>query len=185
MFQLTDPNLAMKNTLLKSLAFLLVLPIVLVGCQDDSPEPEPGTDVHQAAAQNEELAMEFTEAYNARDRAALEELLTDPFTYDGEEMERDAYLNLVESNVWNRFPDIERDPTHIVGAVDYVTVHLVWRGTGAGVVLGHDIDGQEVDFTETSLFRVRDGQLAEYIYNFDELGLLEQLGLLERPYPEE
>jgi len=123
----------MMNTPWKHLAVLLVLPIVLAGCEDDSPEPEPETDAHQtAAAQNEELAMDFIEAYNARDRAALEELLTDPFTYDGEEIERDAYLNLVESNVWNTFPDIERDPTHIVGAVDYVTVHLVWKGTGAG-----------------------------------------------------
>jgi len=175
----------MKNTLLKSLAFLLVLPIVLAGCQDDSPEPETDTDAHQAATQNEELAMDFIEAYNARDLAVLEELLTDPFTYDGEEMERDAYLNLVESNVWNSFPDIERDPIHIVGTVDNVTVHLVWRGTGAGEVLGHNIDGQEVEFTETSLFHVRNGQLAEYTYNYDELGLLEQLGLLESPYPEE
>ena len=169
----------MRHTQIFSFFTIATAVLLLLSC-----EPR-NSDSETSASQNEELAMDFIEAFNARDRAALEDLLTDPFTYDGEEMERDAYLNLVESNVLNTFPDIERDPIHIVGGVDYVTIHLVWRGTGSGELLGHNIDGQEVEFTETSLFHVRNGQLAEYTYNFDELGLLEQLGLLERPYPGE
>ena len=169
----------MRHTQIFSFFTIATAVLLLLSC-----EPR-NSDSEISSSQNEELAMDFIEAFNTRDRAALEELLTDPFTYDGEEMERDAYLNLVESNVWNTFPDIECDPTHIVGAVDYVTVHLVWRGTGTGEILGHNIDGQEFEFTETGLFRVRDGQLAEYTYNYDELGLLEHLGLLESPFPGE
>ena len=68
-----------------------------------------------AAAQNEALAMQYIEAFNAQDRAALEELLADPQTDEGEEITREAYLERAEG-LWDVFPDMEFEPTHVVGA---------------------------------------------------------------------
>ncbi len=162
-------------------SLLLSLALVLFACQ----EIEPDTDARDnAAAQNEELAMQYIEAYNTQDLQTLSAVLADPMSVNGVEEDRDEFLTLVEG-YWGSFPDITLDPTHIVSADDYVTIRIEFSATGEGEFAGHDIDGREVRSTEIILFGVNDGQLAEYWYNWDELGFWEQLGVLESPFPEQ
>lgn len=93
-------------------------------------------------------------------------------------------MALVEG-FWESFPDIELEPTHLTSNGNYTTVRIEFEATGEGEYLGHDIDGKDIKASEMMLFHVSDGRLDEYWYNWDELGFWEQLGVLERPYPEE
>ena len=170
-------QITISNPFVIFLTFLLGLVFITSSCQQ--------TDHETTAAQNEELAMAYIEAlYNAQDRAALEELVADPQTYDGEEVSREAFLERVEG-VWQAFPDMKFDLTHVVGAEGYATVRGVLTGTGGGEYRGHDIDGQEFEVTQIILFHVQEGQIAWSYAERDDLDLWEQLGVLERPYPEE
>ena len=142
------------------------------------------TDRETASSQNEDLAMQYIEAYNAQDIDALQAVLADRIKMYGEEHEPDFLLEMIRG-AWGAFPDITLDPTAIVGSDDYVTVRLMVTGTGTGEFLGHDIDGKEFRVTETILFGVTDGHISEYSYNWDELGFWTQLGVVESPYPVE
>ncbi len=64
-------------------------------------------------------------------------------------------------------------------------VRLDIEGTGEGEYLGHDVDGKSFQVSEIAIFHVSDGKLDEYWFQFDELGLWAQPGVLDRPYPEE
>lgn len=158
--------------------FTLIFSLVFIAsaCQQ--------ADRETAAAQNEALAMQYIEAYNAQDRSALESIIANPFMVSGEEESLDSYLDLIEW-YWSAFPDITLEPTHIVGADEHVTIRMEFHATGSGEFLGHDVDGEEVNVSEIFLFGVSDGQLTEYWYNWDELGFWTQLGVVESPYPEE
>ena len=157
-----------------TLAFGLVF--IVTSCQQ--------ADRKSAASQNEELAMQYIEAYNTQDIDALQSVLADRIQMYGEEHEPGFLLDMIRG-AWGAFPDITLEPTVIAGSDDYVTVRLMVTGTGAGEFLGYDIDGEEFRVTETILFGITDGRISEYSYNWDELGFWEQLGVVESPYPEE
>ena len=156
-------------------AILLCVTVALTACQEA--DADAGED---AAAQNEELAMRYMEAFNAHDRAALGEILADPQTDGEEEIELEAYLDLIEEN-WDNFPDIEHDFVQVVGAEGHVTVRGVLTGTGEGEYRGHDIDGQEFEVTQIILFDVQEGQIVVGHAERDRLDFWEQVGVLESP----
>jgi len=131
-----------------------------------------------AAAQNEALAMQYVEAFNEQDRAALEELLTDPFTYEENEMASEAFLEHAEG-IWDISPDMEFDPTHVLDAEGYVTVRGVLTGIVEGEYRGHHIDGQDFKVTEIILLGVQEGQIARMYVERDDLDLWKQLGAVE------
>ena len=156
---------------------LLCVAIVFMGCHEPASAQDNPCD---AAAQNEELAMRYMEAFNAQDRAALGELLADPQTDGEEEIELETYLGLNEE-LWNDFPDLEHDFVQVVGAEGHVTVRGVLTGTGEGEYRGHDIDGQEFEVTQIFLFDVQEGQIVWGHVERDHLDFWEQVGVLEHP----
>ena len=79
------------------------------------------TDRGTAACQNEELAMQYIEAYNAQNPDALRAVLADKIKMYGEEHEPDFLLNMIR-RAWETFPDFNLEPTIIAGNGD----HTVW-----------------------------------------------------------
>ncbi len=57
--------------------------------------------------------------------------------------------------------------------------HLV--GTDTGGVMGMPPSGKRLTFSGTTIVRMRDGQIVERWANVDELGLLQQLGVVPPP----
>lgn len=170
----THNKLSHFNTIIISL--IVSFSVVASACEQ--------TNSETAASNNEALAMQYIEAYNAQDPDALQAVLADRIKMYGEEHEPDFLLNMIRK-AWETFPDFYLEPTVIAGSDDYVTVRIVYTGTGEGELLGHDIDGKKVRATETILFGVTDGRISEYWYNSDELGFWTQLGIVESQYPEE
>lgn len=159
------------------LALLLPLPLALTACQEAQAERERGEAV---GSRTEVVAENYVEAYNDRDLGALAETLTDPIAYNGTEYDRATFLGFIEA-YWESFAVLQLEPTHVVPAEEYVTLRVITSATGTGEYLDHGVDGREAQFSEMMLLRVRDGRASEMWSNWDELGFLAQLGIVERP----
>ena len=162
-------------------ALALCLAFALIACQ------EVGSDSNGQQATSgdtEELIRQYLAAYNEHNLDTIQKLWTDSLVYNGERIGPEEFEALHKS-YWGAFPDINAEITHVVSEGEQVAVRLMFEGTGEGEYLGHDVDGKNFRVSEIAIFHVSDGKLDEYWFQFDELGLWSQLGVLERPYPEE
>lgn len=74
------------------------------------------------------------------------------------------------------FPDLTTTLEHLVGQGDMVAVRHVWRGTHEGYYQSIPPTRRAVTFTGADIYRIVDGKIVEEWSEFDELGLLRQLG---------
>jgi predicted ester cyclase len=81
---------------------------------------------------------------------------------------------------WYRaaFPHIRDTVEELVSEGDRVIVRWTSRGIHQGKFRGVAPTGRHVTFTGMRLFRIAEGKIAESWVNIDELGLLEQLGMV-------
>lgn len=139
----------------------------------------PGETQHVGASfEAEEVAAGYIEAYNDRDLDRLSEIIAPSLTYGGEDSDREELLAAIQG-FWEAFPDLMLEPTHVVADDEWAAIRIEFRGTHEGEFAGIGPTGETVEGSEIMLFRVRDRQIAEYWYEWDELGFYEQLGALE------
>ncbi|MDC0710662.1 ester cyclase [Stigmatella sp. ncwal1] len=73
----------------------------------------------------------------------------------------------------------------LVAEGDTVAAHLTHHVTFAGMIStpfgAKDVAGQSVQWSAMVFFRIADGKIAEEWVNRDELGILAQVGLVQRP----
>lgn len=74
------------------------------------------------------------------------------------------------------FPDMTTTLELLLGEGDLVAVRHVWRGTHDGPYEGIAATGRPVTFTGADIYRIVDGKIVEEWSEFDELGILRQLG---------
>ncbi len=81
------------------------------------------------------------------------------------------------------FPDlhITHDDTIAVG--DKVVIRWTVRATHQGELMGIAPTGKQVTITGIDIFRLSLGKLAEMWQNWDQLGMLQQVGALPAPAP--
>lgn len=79
-------------------------------------------------------------------------------------------------------PDIQITILDEIFAADKVVHRWSLTGTDAGGVMGMPASGKSLTFTGTTTVRMNDeGKIAERWANVDELGLLQQLGIVPPP----
>ena len=66
----------------------------------------------------------------------------------------------------------------MVAEEDKVVVRWTASGTHQGSLMGIPPTGKEVAVTGVDIFRVKEGKLAELWLNWDQLGLMQQLGVI-------
>lgn len=76
------------------------------------------------------------------------------------------------------FPDLRMTVTHVVAEGDYVTVRYIGEGTNTGSFQGLAATGKSVRVSGITIFRIVNSQVTDEWTSFDEMGLLNQLGLL-------
>ena len=81
----------------------------------------------------------------------------------------------------NAFPDIVIQIDAIVAEGDIVAARWSGTGTHQGDGLGFPATGRRAHFNGMVFVRVADGKLVEGWNNFDQLGLLQQLGVVNPP----
>jgi steroid delta-isomerase-like uncharacterized protein len=79
---------------------------------------------------------------------------------------------------FSAFPDLQITPEDLIAEGDKVTMRYGWRGTHKGELMGVPPTGKEVVTSGISILRVANGKIAEQWDNFDNLGLLQQLGVI-------
>jgi predicted ester cyclase len=79
------------------------------------------------------------------------------------------------------FPDLHCTVENVLAEGDLVAGHLTVRGTHQGEFMGIAPTGREVTWTETHVGRFENGKLVEHWGNIDDLGMMQQLGVMEQP----
>lgn len=116
----------------------------------------------------------YAEVINGRDVDAIDHLLTEDFTHDGEARGRDGQKDAVRVFLAG-FSDLHDEILVMVGEGDLVAAHQVWTGTHDGPFAGVPATGRSVRFTSTAVLEIRDGQIASATDVVDVAGLMGQL----------
>jgi predicted ester cyclase len=78
------------------------------------------------------------------------------------------------------FPDLEVEPVVLLSERDLVAAHVVARGTHTGLYQGVPPTGRGWEARGTAVDRVGEHRIVDAWVTWDNLGLLEQLGAVER-----
>lgn len=100
----------------------------------------------------------------------------------GELRGRDAAKEQFE---WIRaaFPDLEVTVEEMIAEGDIVAARVRWHATHEGEFMGIEPTGREVEFPIFAFLRLEDGKVVERWIQPDQLGLFQQLGVVEPPEP--
>jgi steroid delta-isomerase-like uncharacterized protein len=79
------------------------------------------------------------------------------------------------------FPDLIFDIDDMVADGDQIIVRWTARGTNTGDYFGMPATGKSIEITGMNTWRTRDGQAIEGWVNRDDMGLLQQLGVVPAP----
>jgi len=90
-------------------------------------------------------------------------------------------LKVFVSAVRAAFPDYHYTIDDEVTEGDTVVQRLTARGTMTGAFMGMPATGKSATWTEIHIARVANGKLAEHWSNTDQLGMLQQLGVIPTP----
>jgi steroid delta-isomerase-like uncharacterized protein len=124
---------------------------------------------------NKDLVRRFyAEAINGRDLDAVERLLTEDFTHDGNQLGSAGQRKVVASFL-DGFSDLHNEILLILAEADLVAAHQRWTGTHDGEFAGQSASGNRVEFTSTAVLRIEGDRIAEAWDQVDMLGLMGQL----------
>jgi steroid delta-isomerase-like uncharacterized protein len=126
------------------------------------------------------------EGYNEKDPTVLRETMTEDVVVHGL-VGRDGPVEGLEAyteyagELLGAFPDVHGEVHETVVSGDRVIARWTISGTHEGPLFGIDPTGESIEIEGIGLFRMDDGEIAEKRYRQDDLGMLEQLGLVEDP----
>lgn len=75
-------------------------------------------------------------------------------------------------------PDLDIKIQHIVAEGDWVVTRVTAKGTHTGELAGIPATGMPLDFTAIDIFQMAGGKVVESWHNVDDLGLLQQIGVV-------
>lgn len=76
------------------------------------------------------------------------------------------------------FPDVHVTMGELVAEGDFVVFHDTVQATSKGDFMGIPPTGKPITWTEIHFLKVTKGQIVEHWNNFDQLGILKQLGAI-------
>ncbi len=80
---------------------------------------------------------------------------------------------------WHQaFPDVVIVPEKLIAEDDFVTIYWVARGTNTGTGNGLPVTGKKAELAGITIWRIVEGKIKEEWSAFDQLSLMQQLGLL-------
>ncbi len=137
---------------------------------------------------NKDLVVRFTDALNATDWEALDEIVTDDFTRHSQATEgppatsREEFIQLQKSFLVP-FPDQRVTIEKLIAEGDWVAGLATYSGTHTGPMGEIPATGKSVESTFLALFRIEAGRIAELWVEWDNVAILKQLGLFPPPPP--
>lgn len=141
-----------------------------------------------SAEENNDIAHRFfTSAWNDGNLQVIDELIApdavDHSTVGGKEKSElggESFKQII-TMFRAAIPDIKLTIEDEIFAGDKVVHRWNLEGTNTGPLMGIPPTNKKVRFTGTTIVRMRDGKIVERWTNVDELGLLQQLGVVPPP----
>lgn len=85
---------------------------------------------------------------------------------------------------WHQaFPDLAIVPEKLIAEGDLVTIYWIARGTNTGTGNGLPATGKKAEQSGITIWRIANGKIKEEWSAFDQLSLMQQLGLLDSRKP--
>ncbi|MBX0297939.1 ester cyclase [Haloarcula nitratireducens] len=132
---------------------------------------------------NKELFLRVFDALNERDFDAFADTHADNVVlhdHDEEFHGVDAATEH-EQTLYEAFPDLKYTPEDILADEELVAARWRVTGTHEGELEGIAPTGEDVEFPACGILRVEDEKIAEVWLIYDQLGLMQQLGVVEPP----
>jgi steroid delta-isomerase-like uncharacterized protein len=130
--------------------------------------------------QNKAIATRAFEEILSKGRFELaEQLYAKDFVNHG--IHRNASLEEDQAALkgWHEaFPDVSITPEKLIAEGDLVTIYWVARGTNTGTGNGLPATGKKAELAGITIWRIVDGKIKEEWSAFDQLSMMQQLGLL-------
>jgi steroid delta-isomerase-like uncharacterized protein len=138
-----------------------------------------------SAEENKAIARRGYEAINQNNLDALDEVVAPDITDHDPAPGQAPGLEGVKqwfSSVHTAFPDFRMNVEDMIAEGDKVVARVRLSGTHQGEFMGIDATGNRVTITGIDILRVNaDGKIVERWGNFDDLGMMQQLGVMEPP----
>jgi steroid delta-isomerase-like uncharacterized protein len=142
------------------------------------------------------LASSLQEQNKALAKRAFEELLSGGRFELAEQLYAKDFVNhgihrdisLAEDQAalkgWHKaFPDVVIVPEKLIAEGDLVTIYWIARGTNTGTGNGLPATGKKVEQAGITIWRIVNGKIKEEWSAFDQLSMMQQLGLLPSQKP--
>jgi steroid delta-isomerase-like uncharacterized protein len=138
-----------------------------------------------SAEENKAIARRGYEAINQNNLDALDEVVAPDITDQDPAPGQALGLEGVKqwfSSMHTAFPDFRMNVEDMIAEGDKVVARVRLSGTHQGEFMGIDATGNRVTITGIDILRVNaDGEIMERWGNFDDLGMMQQLGVMEPP----
>lgn len=134
-------------------------------------------------AKKKKLERRFIEeAFNEGDLAVLDEILAEDYightSTRAEDLQGRGAIKEYIEGTRSAFPDIELDLEHLVADGEMVASHWTATGTHEGELMGIEPTGNSYEAAGMEITRVEAGRIVEHWHVGDELGMLQQLGIV-------
>ena len=135
---------------------------------------------------NRKLVQQYWDAFNQGDMAAAAEFFAEDTRNHGRPVGRKGVLAVMK-DIQETFPDVRFTPLEWVVEGEWVSVRGTFSGTHRGVgrlpvngglLVGVQPTGRHFEVQHIHMLQVRAGQIIEHFANRDDLGMMQQLGLL-------
>jgi steroid delta-isomerase-like uncharacterized protein len=149
---------------------------------DNSTAQRSSTMSDNAAGVKEVASRLADDVFSKGDMNALDEILSENYVnhnipVPGIPGTKAGFKQLVEATR-NAFPDLTVNVQDLIAEGDLVVFHDYVTATSRGDFFGVPPSGKPLKWTEIHFLRVADGQIVEHWTNFDQLGILKQLGAI-------
>jgi predicted ester cyclase len=157
--------------------------------QRQNADPAPASDAagqrpSVTAEESKALVRRFVDEVISRGNlAALDDLVGPDYVYHGPGMvvRGPAGLRGLMGMLRGGFPDWAEAVEDVVAEGDRVAFRVTGSGTHRGDFMGIPPSGARVAIMGIDLVRVAGGRIAEHWANFDQLGMLQQIGAVPAP----
>ena len=126
------------------------------------------------------LHHEMINVVQKGDYGRLRELYADDYQYEsntGESGNAEAAVAIAQGYL-SAFPDMTFDVRHEFTAGDTSVIEFTASGTHQGELAGIAPTGKSVSVDVCNIIEVRDGKIAREREYFDQLGMMQQLGVI-------
>ncbi len=131
---------------------------------------------------NKALYRQYDEALSQRDFARFDEIFAPNYVYHSPGVPElppgPEGLKQLLSGYVAAFPDVRTTIEELIAEGDQVVARLTYSGTHQGAFQGIAPTGKQITMSSIDIVRIADGKIVEEWESPDNLGLLQQLGVI-------